>query len=144
MFHFVFPLILANDSRHNIVEEVKERLTKRKASTDEGPSKKRVKTDDSTHTPPFEGASQEADEERTNKDFRGGDHVSITVPSSVVSEGVKVRQSERKAHDDSDRASKKSSDLSPRTSTCSSSSSDEEETYDLSFTVKTNRGKLIV
>ena len=114
-----------------------------------------MKTDDSTHTPHFaiyEGANvrrskqkaQEADEERPNKKISDRDHVSITEPSSVVSEGVKVRQSERKAHDDADRASKKSSDLSPRTSTCSSSSSDEEETYDLSFTVKTNRGKLIV
>ncbi|XP_049931092.1 serine/threonine-protein kinase pim-2-like [Epinephelus moara] len=141
-----------NDSRHNILEEVKERTAKRKASTDEGPSKKKVKTEDSTHTPHFaiyEGASvrgskrkaQEADEERPNKKIRGSDHVSITEPSSVVFEGVKVRQSERKAHDDADRASKKSSDLSPRISACSSSLSDEEETYDLSFTVKTNRAE---
>ncbi|KAL7376758.1 hypothetical protein ABVT39_015425 [Epinephelus coioides] len=138
-----------NDSRHNIVEEVKERSTKRKASTHEGPSRKKVKTDDSTHTPHFEGASvrgskrkaQEADEERPNKKIRGSDHVSITEPSSVVFEGVKVRQSERKAHDDGDRASNKSSDLSPEISACSSSLSDEEETYDLSFTVKTNRAE---
>ncbi|XP_042356761.1 serine/threonine-protein kinase pim-2-like [Plectropomus leopardus] len=139
----------------NVMEDVQERKSKRKASTEEGPSDKKLRgdTESQTSSPVMtvdEGAgvrgnkrrADETDEEHPNKKLRTSTVTSITEPSSGVSKRFRVRRQRRRAYSHTDRSSKMSSGLSLKICTsCSSSSSEKEEGYDLSFAVKTNRAE---
>ncbi|XP_042365630.1 serine/threonine-protein kinase pim-2-like [Plectropomus leopardus] len=120
----------------SIVEDVQETRSKRKAS--------------SPFMTVYEDASvrgnkrraDETEEEHPNKKLRACNDTSITESSSGVSKSVRAGPSSAPLYSDTNRSSKTSSSRSLKICTsCSSSSSEKEEGYDLSFAVKTNKAE---
>ena len=134
------------------MEDVKDWRSKRKASTDKGSSKKNLRADgvayaSSSHSVISGGASvrgskwkTDTNEDCPKKKIRGSNDANTNEPSIVFIKGSHVRQSERKAHNDSSSKMQRS-DLSLSSSICSSS--DEDNIYGIPFSVKTSRGKPI-
>ncbi|TDH16691.1 hypothetical protein EPR50_G00000680 [Perca flavescens] len=128
------------------VEDVKDWRSKRKASTHKGSSKKNLRPS-SSHSVISGGTSvrgskwkTDTNEDCPKKKIRGSNDANTNEPSIVFIEGSHVRQSERKAHNDTDSSSKmQRSDLSLSSSICSSS--DEDNIYGIPFSVKTSRAE---
>ena len=126
-----------------------DRKRKRKSSPDEEPPKRKVRADNEADSASpirviaeavsMRGSKRraEAASESPNKKMRSSN--SNCERNSTVSEGVSVKGSKVKVSTDSDRPPKGS----PEPSVSNRSSSDEEELFDVSFSVKTSQGELI-